>query len=66
MKCAVTVKSGQGGLMTDNQWMIVLHISLLILQALVGIVQYLLSREMKQIRQQVSEALGQADLSSDI
>jgi len=49
--------------MTDNQWMIVLHISLLVLQALVGVVQYLLSREMKTIRRQVAEALGQADLN---
>lgn len=44
--------------MTDTQWMIVLHITLIVLQALVAIVQYLLAGQMKQIRRDVRQMLG--------
>lgn len=36
--------------MTDMQWMLVLHIVLIVLNALVAIVQYLLQRQLKELR----------------
>jgi len=36
--------------MTDMQWMLVLHVILIVLNALVAIVQYILSQNLKEIR----------------
>jgi len=49
--------------MTDTQWMIVLHVTLLVLQALVAIVQYLLTLQVKEIKAQVHKALNQTDVT---
>ncbi len=40
--------------MTDMQWMLVLHISLIVLNALIAIVQYLLSRDIKEVRKTIN------------
>ena len=36
--------------MTDMQWMLVLHIVLITLNALIAIVQYILSQNLKEVR----------------
>lgn len=44
--------------MDQNTTMIVLHITLIVLQALVAIVQYILGNQLKSLRNEVREMLG--------
>jgi len=43
--------------------MIILHISLIVLQALVAIVQYVLANQIKQVRTEVRAMLRQTDVT---
>jgi hypothetical protein len=39
--------------MTDMQWMLVLHIILIVLNALIAVVQYILGQNLKEIRKSI-------------
>jgi hypothetical protein len=48
----IAVKMGQGKAMTDTQWILILNIAIIVLNALIAIAQYLLAQRVIQLGKQ--------------